>query len=187
MSVSCLPGARGGGEPREQQGTAGWHRRQPRSTSLLSPHLHDVSEIAIALTHPLWQQRPQRRAQRPASPDRCGGQTPPAGLARLTGKSIKAQGMGRVSWAGSSSALLFRSEGARCIPGEGWGEPRARCCSALGLLLGARHGRDLLPLRTSGADIPSNTSAGEIKQSSRGGPAGQEPARNIPAHSQALQ
>lgn len=55
-SVSSPPGEQEGrGEeasPGEQPGTAGWHHRQPRSTSLLSPHLHDVSEIAIALTHP---------------------------------------------------------------------------------------------------------------------------------------
>lgn len=74
------------------------------------------------------------------------------------------------------------------VPRESWGSPRARCCSALGLLLGARLAADAAaarpgfapaPRRTSGSDIPSNTSAGEIKQSSHGG---QEPALNIPPH-----
>lgn len=75
------------------------------------------------------------------------------------------------------------------LPRESWGSPRARCRSALGLLLGARLAADVgaarpgfapAPRRTSASDIPSNTSAGEIKQSSHGGQAGQEPARNIP-------
>lgn len=80
------------------------------------------------------------------------------------------------------------------LPRESWGSPRARCSRRSGSFYGQGSrltwaaGFTPAPRRTSAADILSNTSAGEIKQSSHGGQAGQQPALNIPpAHSQALQ
>ena len=137
--------------------------------------------------------RPQRLAH-------AGGRPPAAGLTGLTGRSSKAQSMGRVSLAGSSSALLFHPKGALCIPnsrGKAGRAPRS-------LLLGARQPRRLL-LRArlaadagcgtvmiyscfaearaaqAAGDIPSNTSAGEIKQSAHRGRTSQEAALNTPS------
>lgn len=152
-SVSLCPpgaaaGARGGGVPGSSGARRAGSTASPGAHPCGSPHLRDVSEIAIALTHP-WLALATTTAK--ASPDRCGGQIPPAGLARLTGQSIKAQGMGRVSSAGSSSALLFRPEGALRIPNShgkaGASSARSRSGSFYGQgwrLPWAVRGRDLL-------------------------------------------